>query len=344
MKAGHISKSRLEEILQVIQKVRIGVLGDFCVDIYWHADMRRSALSYETPHFPLPVVREEFSLGAGGNVAANIANLKPEKVIAIGVRGSDWRGDILTSALKRWNIDDTNVLEDPEHTTFAYCKPIRKGISDVEYEDPRIDFINSDPISEETEQKLILALESIEDSVDAIVVCDQFIHGCVTARVREAVCDLSRSRLVTVDSRDNIGLFRGVFLKPNEMEGEKALGIDTPDKDLAKEHYALELARKTGSRVLMTLGEKGSVYSDGNAVQRIFPWPVTGPVDIVGAGDTFLSGFSCALAAGATVNEAADFGGLCSAITISKIGVTGTASPDEIMDAYDNLLHRNKNG
>ena len=85
----------------------------------------------------------------------------------------------------------------------------------------------------------------------------------------------------------------------------------------------------------MTLGAEGSVFSDGNAMQRFSTWAVNGPVDIVGAGDTFLSGFSCALAAGATVSEAADFGGLCSAITIQKIGITGTASPEEIMKAYE---------
>ena len=145
-------------------------------------------------------------------------------MIAIGVKGCDWRGGILTSELKRWGMDDTCVLEDPQRTTFAYCKPLRKGISDVEYEDPRLDFINHQPVSERTEQKLILALESIKDSVDAVVVSDQFTHGCVTPRVREAVCALSQSRLVVVDSRENIGMFPGAFLKPNEVEGGKCAG------------------------------------------------------------------------------------------------------------------------
>jgi rfaE bifunctional protein kinase chain/domain len=336
MKSDHISKKRHEEILHAIRNVKIGILGDLCVDIYWHADMRLSSLSRETPHFPLPIVKERFSLGAGGNVAANVAALQPEKVIAIGMKGCDWRGNILTQELKRWGMDDTYVLEDPQRTTFAYCKPMRKGISDVEYEDPRLDFINHHPLCEQTEKKLITALESIKDRVDAIVVSDQFTHGCVTPRVREAVCALSKSRLVVVDSRENIGMFPGAFLKPNEVEGERALGTEA--KTLRKDDYARALAEKTGSRVLMTLGTEGSVYSDGHDVQRFAPWAVKGPVDIVGAGDTFLSGFSCALAAGAAVSDAADFGGLCSAVTISKIGITGTASPEEIMNTYDDLL------
>lgn len=34
------------------KNARIGIIGDFCVDIYWHADMRKSELSRETPHYP----------------------------------------------------------------------------------------------------------------------------------------------------------------------------------------------------------------------------------------------------------------------------------------------------
>ncbi len=52
-----------------LDTLRVAVLGDFCLDMYWHADMRRSVLSRETPHFPLPVVKERFSPGGAGNVA-----------------------------------------------------------------------------------------------------------------------------------------------------------------------------------------------------------------------------------------------------------------------------------
>ena len=37
--------------LEKLGKGRIGVIGDFCLDVYWHADMTKSELSRETPHF-----------------------------------------------------------------------------------------------------------------------------------------------------------------------------------------------------------------------------------------------------------------------------------------------------
>ena len=58
--------------LTKLGKGRIGVIGDFCLDVYWHADMTRSELSRETPHFPLPIVQERLSPGGAGNVVANL--------------------------------------------------------------------------------------------------------------------------------------------------------------------------------------------------------------------------------------------------------------------------------
>ena len=51
--------------LKKLGKGRIGVIGDFCLDVYWHADMTKSELSRETPHFPLPIVQERLSPGEG---------------------------------------------------------------------------------------------------------------------------------------------------------------------------------------------------------------------------------------------------------------------------------------
>ena len=47
----------LDAIFSGIDRARVGVIGDFCLDVYWLADMTRSELSRETPHFPLPVVQ-----------------------------------------------------------------------------------------------------------------------------------------------------------------------------------------------------------------------------------------------------------------------------------------------
>ena len=47
-------------------------------------------------------------------------------------------------------------------------------------------------------------------------------------------------------------------------------------------------------------------------------YPVTGPTDIVGAGDSTSAGIACAVMAGATYEQAAAFGNLVASITIQQ--------------------------
>ena len=151
-----MGQKRLAEILSNFGNVSVAVVGDVCLDCYWRADMRLSRLSRETPHFPLPVVEERTALGGGGNVIANIAELKPKNIAVITVLGDDWRGDETASLLNELNVDISGVVKDKSITTNAYIKPLRSGISDVIYEDPRLDFQSYRPLNAETEEKIIL--------------------------------------------------------------------------------------------------------------------------------------------------------------------------------------------
>ena len=81
--------------------------------------MKKSELSRETPHYPLPVVKEIMSLGAGGNVVANVAALKPDKLFVCGVCGDDWRGDILKKKLSEIGADTSGLFT--QVGTFSYA-------------------------------------------------------------------------------------------------------------------------------------------------------------------------------------------------------------------------------
>ena len=64
---------------------------------------------------------------------------------------------------------------------------------------------------------------------------------------------------------------------------------------------------------------------------------MTGPIDIVGAGDATMAGIFSALCAGATAPEAAQIGCLAAAVTIRQIGTTGTASREQIAACFSML-------
>ena len=64
--------------------------------------------------------------------------------------------------------------------------------------------------------------------------------------------------------------------------------------------------------------------------------PISNPVDICGAGDSFSAGAAMALAVTGSPGEAVRFGNLVASVTIMKKG-TGTASPSEVLAAAARL-------
>ena len=326
----------ISEILESIGKVRVGVVGDFCLDVYWHADMRRSELSRETPHYPLPIVSERMSPGGAGNVAANLCALHPACCVCLGVLGKDWRGSALMEELRNVGADVSGIVTAPGWQTNTYIKPLRQGLTDVVYEDPRLDFTNYGPLPEDAEDALLRNLETVSKTVDALCVCDQMPFGCITERLRERIQALGAEGLpVVVDSRYRIGMYRNVVVKPNCIEACETLGV--PDcRDVGDYlKLALSMESKTGRPAVITLGGNGSVVSDHGKAELIPAVPVDGEIDICGAGDTFLASLAAAIGCGAALADAAGLGNLASSVTIRKIRQTGTASPEEIRKAAE---------
>ncbi|HHY82900.1 MAG TPA: sugar kinase [Clostridiales bacterium] len=338
----NISKKLLLEILDKIKTTRIGIVGDGCLDIYWDADMRLSELSRETPHFPLPVVSERIYPGAGGNVAANVKSLQAGSTYFLSYIGKDWRGEKLYTILDELGICSEFVLADDNWITPAYCKPVRKGYSDIRYEDPRIDFENRAALSIEQETYFIRNLIALSEEVDVLIVCDQFSYGVVGDRVRTVLEELAdQGKIIVADSRSRIGLFRNVIIKPNELEAHMAVYNEQVSDDMSPDslaNTAVRLYERNNAPVVITMGSKGSLWYSGDQVYWAKSIPVEPPIDIVGAGDTFLAAFSCAYGAGFSGPDCIAFANLASSVVIQKIGMTGTASPEEIKEQADKML------
>lgn len=94
--------------------------------------------------------------------------------------------------------------------------------------------------------------------------------------------------------------------------------------------HGMAMAARNGRPVFITLGADGILACTPSEFAHEPAVPVSGPIDIVGAGDSASAGIVCALIAGATNAEAAVLGNLCAGVTIRKLGTTGTASPEEV--------------
>ena len=158
----------------------------------------------------------------------------------------------------------------------------------------------------------------------------------ITQAVRNKLSMLGKAgKIIIVDSRDHADAYENVTVKPNEIEASRAFGDGSVMDMDALSVLAASISQKNERTTLVTLGEKGCFVAQDGQVLHSPACAVEPPIDFCGAGDTFLAGYGTLLAGGATPLQAAQIACLCSAVTIKKLGETGTASRDEILMAWD---------
>lgn len=322
----------LESILAGFRRKRALVVGDICLDQWCRYDPSLSEASRETGIPRIAVVSGELTPGAGGTIANNLAALGTGEVAVLGVLGDDGHGWELRRALTARGIQHELCFAHSRFATFTYTKLL--NATNQEEDQPRVDFVNTQPLPEDAEAELIRRLEESASGFDVVLVSDQAetgSGGVITAAVREALRGIAArepQKVIWVDSRQRPEHFRGVILKPNEEEAQGAC-------QRAGVHGYAQLRERTESPLLLvTHGSRGVLLlGEDRAEEWVTTMPVEKPVDICGAGDSFSAGASVAYAITRDAGTAARFGNLVASITIMKKG-TGTASPEELRAAY----------
>ena len=96
---------------------------------------------------------------------------------------------------------------------------------------------------------------------------------------------------------------------------------------------AIDIARHQQRPVFVTLSERGILAaSPDGRVARSPALPLRGPIDIVGAGDAVTANLTAALASGGTLAEACELSMAASSIVVHQLGMTGTASVQQISE------------
>ena len=339
-----INETDLKALLSQFQDLRILVIGDFYLDAYWYIDKTRSTLSLETPWHTNPVVEQRYNPGAAGTVTNNLKALGVGTVYTLGVIGEDGFREMLLACLQESGCQTDFMVSAPNWVTPTYLKPIHRGYEDVETEGPRFDIENQVPMDDSVEKAVLDALQTCIPLVDGIIIGDQMPHenlGVITNRVRKELCDLAEThpdKIFFADSRARIGSYRNVIIKPNRFEAQRALVPNWEGKTVDIEtvkRCAVTLAEQTKNTVFITLGEEGILVHHNDQLTHIPGIQIDDKIDPVGAGDSVSAGIVptlCRLGTEAAV-EAAYLGNLVASITVTKIGTTGTATPEEVLES-----------
>ena len=325
-----LTSELINRVLATIPNRTVGLLGDLFLDRYLDIDPARDEPSVETGLTAYQVTRVRSYPGALGTVTNNLAALGVGRIYPIAIIGDDGEGYELMQALQRMPaVELGGIVRSSERRTPTYTKPMYG-----EKELSRLDIKNRTPTPKALEDSVLEFLEEAWPQFDALIVLDQVSEedcGVVTGRVRERLAELgaeSPEKFVLADSRDQIARFKNVCVKPNGDELAR-LTITTVSGDflLSSRRTVFPTEGANGMSVYHATSVSGVPYQ---LKAQIPAFPVAGPIDICGAGDSTSAGITSAMVAGLTHEQAAAFGNLVASITIQQLGTTGTASPEQV--------------
>ncbi|HEX6926430.1 MAG TPA: D-glycero-beta-D-manno-heptose-7-phosphate kinase [Longimicrobiaceae bacterium] len=327
-----LSAERLDTILQQAEHVRVAVVGDLMLDVYLSGTVSRIS-----PEAPVPVVHvqeERSALGGAANVVANVVRLGAHCDV-LGVVGRDAGARAIREALAVLGSGVVRPLlvEYAERPTTTKTRVMARKQQVV-----RFDREAEEDLPPEAAHELC---ELVRDSARAadVIVLEDYNKGVLTPAVIRAAMEAARERgiPVVVDPKfRHIFEYRGATVfKPNAFELTSALGVPIRPHDDAW----LEDARQRFGceHLLVTLGEEGmALQSAGSATFRI-PTVAREVYDVSGAGDTVTACVAVAIAAGASIQEAAVMANVAAGIEVGKPGVA-TVSPEELREEVRELI------
>ena len=318
----------ISKLIKNFKNIKIAVIGDLMLDEYIMGKVDRIS-----PEAPVPVVKvteEKFVLGGAANVVNNLAALGAN-VYCGGLVGNDNKAKKLIDNLPK-NVNSDLILKVNNRPTI-----VKKRVIAGHQQLLRLDWEEEFYINEDEENTIIENLKEHIKELNAVILSD-YNKGLLTKSLSQKIINLCRENnvIVTVDPKPkNISNFIGASsITPNKKEAYLAVeaneteNIDIVGKKL-KEKYNLDTVLITRSEEGMTLYDK-EIHNIPTYAKEVY--------DVTGAGDTVISVFTLAKAAGATWEEAAKIANTAGGIVVGKIG-TSTVSEKELIETYNSIYN-----
>lgn len=314
-----MNPQRARELVARFAGLRVVVVGDVMLDRFIVGHVTRIS-----PEAPVPVVRfqsEHVRLGGAANVANNIAALGGRAAL-VGVVGTDRAAAHVREQLTAANIPHDGLVEDPQRPTTEKVRVVTERNQQV----ARIDYEADGEAAGAVGRALVDQASTQARDADALLVSD-YLKGAIARPVIEALLAAEdrrggrRMRPLIVDPKiPHLHCYAGATLvTPNLQEAEAATQrrIRTDDDARAA---GRDLRKRVGCEAaLMTLGEHGMWLSAPDTEASI-PAVAREVADVTGAGDTVVAALALALAAGATLAEAAMLANHAAGIVVGKFG------------------------
>jgi D-glycero-beta-D-manno-heptose-7-phosphate kinase len=326
----NLTKQRATEILSRARDCRIVVLGDVMLDEFIWGNVSRIS-----PEAPVPVVniqRESTRLGGAANVLANVSALGANANV-IGVVGADAAAEKLRDGLRQTGGAQTDemLIEDENRPTTIKLRIIAHNQMVV-----RADREHRGQVNGAVEARIISTAKEAIDNAQALVVSD-YDKGVITPKILSEVLPFAYGRIpVLIDPKlKNFDAYRPANLvTPNHHEALKVSNLEEDNDETLQQAARLIRARLSCDAVLITRGESGMMLVEGDAPTVYVETAAQEVFDVTGAGDTVIATLAAAMAAGASMTEAAVLANHAAGIVVGKVG-TAIASAEEVLNSLE---------
>ncbi len=334
-----MTSATLATTLATLTDVRVGVIGDFALDVYFELNKDSGEISIETNKPVFYGAALATSPGGASNVVNNLHALGVKDLHVFGATGDDMLGHELHRLFLGKGVNAESFYVDTELASCAYVKPFAAA-----EEASRIDFGTDSGPSVALKDRILKALSLKVQDLDVVIVNQQFIYpfldAASIAKLNVIIADNPHCYFCA-DIRENGDQLKGATLKINASEAAKLLGVesfDERDTTLCMENVR-QLSTKTGAPVLLTLGDNGLIYADAGTASCVPGIYLTGELDTVGAGDSVISAFASCIGGSIAIADALQVANAAAAVTVRKLRQAGTASADEIIATLEGCSH-----
>ena len=327
MRVAPLDAARARDLIACFPGLPVLVVGDLMLDRFIVGRVSRIS-----PEAPVPVVQfqaEHVRLGGAANVAHNIIALGGRASL-VGLVGRDAAAAQLRQELARAGGNAGGLVEDASRPTTEKVRIV----TDRNQQVARIDYEQDADVSGQLEHELVDRIRRLGNGAKALLVSD-YLKGAVTRRVIEALIELKNAGapLVVDPKIPHLMCYAGAtIVTPNHGEAETATHRRIRTDEEAREAALDFRARAACEGVLITRGEHGMWLLDA-AGEGAIPSIAREVSDVTGAGDTVAATLALALAAGATMREAAILANYAAGLVVGKFG-PATVNREELLKQF----------
>jgi D-beta-D-heptose 7-phosphate kinase/D-beta-D-heptose 1-phosphate adenosyltransferase len=322
------------DILAAMSGKRVLVVGDVMLDRFIYG--RTDRVSPEAPSLILAADRQEQMLGGAGNVAVNVVALGA-RCHLVGLCGTDAIARELAEELARYPDIVADLVPDPDRSTTLKVRLVNPQYNTHLL---RLDWEVTTPASGGVLDALVERAVAAVAEADVVILSD-YLKGVLQRPLIAAVVAAAEASgvPVVVDPKGrDFARYRGVsVIAPNLHEVSLALGRPVPQDEAAIEQAAAEISGLSGvMAVVVKRSQYGVQLVTSGRTVACFPSIARRVTDVSGAGDTLVAALSVALAAKASLEDAARIANAAAGVAVAKKG-TASATAAELADM---LLHR----